>query len=773
MSDATTSTELPERFLAFYQALNESTEPLDHMDEMYTKDVLFISPIQVRLGIDVFKKAFRAAFEDYAMCKFSNFTVMGNDDAFALFYTMTIALDIGAPMPTPVSTLFFAKEGKVYKQVDYWDTVGGLAGINQDVKKIYFDVVAKYLGGGPLYACDPGLSPGWEMDGCFHPKSEAELQTLVRETQRLGGKLRIAGSGHSVWGAIAPLGLDGEVDAPERLIILDNYREILSYDPCDDGTGDVLVTVQAGCYLGESPRHPVNMPITPNPPEYPAPNVTPTGGDFEESLLYALQEKKLALQDLGGVTHQSVGGFLSTGSAGGTTTYSLSESIVALRVIDGNGDAHDLTPDGPNAAWFAAAGVSMGLCGVLSTVTFRCIPTYNITGGETTAPAASHPEVDFYSSGTGHPKLAAFLQDTQYTRMIWWPQRNFDRLTVWQADRLQAAAGFDPKPYEELGAGSTIKQLAASMMYTVFGNLDDPQTLAEHTNRLLANPNAKAATDLIAGTLPALDHPAIPEEHKGILSEIAGFAKSLVDPVPGQTLAAGWLAELVGHYAAQWLAGKLNGDDWAKIAAVLRGVVPYVIGFLLGLFVSDTDEKHPRQEFQDYWYNGLPMDNGMDDILMPTWFTELWIPFTQEGGEVAKTVEVLRTMFAADGTATGCYAATGAFCVELYASGKGGTRFDLDAAYGDKDVFRVDVFWFGLNAANPLDAFYPTFWDALTEAGIEYRLHWGKFLPNPDPANPTLISKNYPAWDNFKAVRASADPSNIFLTKYWKDHLGL
>jgi hypothetical protein len=47
------------------------------------------------------------------------------------------------------------------------------------------------------------------------------------------------------------------------------------------------------------------------------PNIT-RERSWEQSLCYALQQRGYALPDLGGISHQSVGGFLSTGSAGGT-----------------------------------------------------------------------------------------------------------------------------------------------------------------------------------------------------------------------------------------------------------------------------------------------------------------------------------------------------------------------------------------------------------------------------------------------------------------------
>ena len=64
--------------------------------------------------------------------------------------------------------------------------------------------------------------------------------------------------------------------------------------------------------------------------------------------------------------------------------------------------------------------------------------------------------------------------------------------------------------------------------------------------------------------------------------------------------------------------------------------------------------------------------------------------------------------------------------------------------------------------------FLPQFWDALEPFG--YRLHWGKLLPPPNPAKLTARQPDFAKW---KAVRERVDPGNVFLTKYWKDQLGL
>lgn len=775
-----TSPTLPERMQAFYERLNtEKQAGLVEVPSLYTDDVQFVSPIEERDGIVAFRKAWEQAFETYKTFTFTNFTCVGDDESFALFYTMTIDIGVGNPMPTPTATLFLARGGKVYYQYDYWDTVGGLAAIYPPLHTAYDWAVALLLAGGKPFESDPGVhvpSPG--KDGCLHPSSEAEIISIVRKTRALGGKVRVVGTGHSVWESIVPEGFDPDIDTNERLICLDRYRRILGFRDDPENPGCVLVEVEAGCHLGAAPGHPVANPLSPKASRDPrTPNVT-HAASWEESVSYALHERGYALPVLGGISHQALGGFLSTGSAGGSCKWSVLDSVVAFRVIDGEGNPRVLTPRGADSHAFASVGAGLGLSGIISTVTLRAVPTYNIVGRETISPAASAPDVDFYGDGdASRPSLARFLKETDYARLMWWPQRDFDRLVVWKASRVAPTPGFEPKPYEELGSWPVAKQTAASLLYTVLGNLDDTERIADQVNRLQMlghdmSAGVRAIVDAIRSAPPQdPTNPIVAEDEHPWLSALA-------DTILGEgrspiVLGSAWerVAQVVAHMLDTLVAGALGSHLFEPLAELLKWAAPHLINSILDPFVALEKDGSPSvQTFQDVWYLGLPLDNGMDDLLMTTYFTEIWIPFTEEGGEVKRAVAALRKLFDADGTAAGCYAATGPFAIELYGA-KAGKTFFLDPAYGDKDLFRVNVFWFGYNGGDPVQDFYPQFWKALE--GLDYRLHWGKFLPTPEQMPPHALTSRFPKFEAWKAARAAADPGGIFLTGYWKTHLGL
>ena len=345
---------------------------------------------------------------------------------------------------------------------------------------------------------------------------------------------------------------------------------------------------------------------------------------------------------------------------------------------------------------------------------------------------------------------------------MWWPQRNFDRPVVWQAER----APFDPqrklRPYREIARLPVASQVAASIVYTLLGNLERPE------QRLRISPACarRAYVDWAAvgrHVRRLFSRPADPSHVKSTPSERHNAI----------ALGSAWLPiiEYLVTASDALLAGALQLRLFRDLVSRLASMVPDHIDTILGPFVSTGKDGAPAiQEFCDRAFTGLPLDNQMDDLLMPTWFTELWVPFTPGDGRIQETITRLRKHFDADGSARGAYAATGAFVAfELYVA-KADEQFFLSPA-ADQHAFRVDVFWFAHNQGNPVTDFFPQFWRLLEPIG--YRMHWGKFLPPPDPARSDRLTASYPKWPRWKAVRERVDPAGVFLTKYWRDHLGL
>ncbi|MEZ4327083.1 MAG: D-arabinono-1,4-lactone oxidase [Polyangiales bacterium] len=283
-----------------------------------------------------------------------------------------------------------------------------------------------------------------------------------------------------------------------------------------------------------------------------------------------LERRGWALPDLGGVTHQTVAGFLMTGSAGGSTRHSIYDAIVCVRMMDGTGATHRWTRDDPR---FFAVASSMGLLGILVDVTFACEPRYDVIGEERITsrsgaafqwdPAGSH-------DASPRPSVAEFLRATEYARFMWWPQRNVDRVVSWTAGRAsprdlpehRAPSGkLTPKPYSALGDG-----------------LQNPAL----------TPVVNYASQLVAGAF--YDSMAQSRRHRD----------TLLRALPPSSV----------------VLSKLR-DTFEE----------HVFPAVLDVFLPENTNSHQR--FWGPWHHVLPMDNQMVDAFLPTDFTELWFDIDQ------------------------------------------------------------------------------------------------------------------------------------------------
>ncbi len=452
------------------------------------------------------------------------------------------------------------------------------------------------------------------------------------------------------------------------------------------------VKVQAGAHLGPDPWDPTGI------------------STLENSLLYQLDQKNLAIDDLGGITHQTVGGFLSTASSGGSTQFSFEDALMSIDIVtceEGRGASvrtftrpSDVNPDDP----FYGAGVAtMGLFGVIVSATFKCSPKFYIKGQEaiTTEDTCA---IDLFGSGNGDkPSLEAFFKQTQYTRLMWWPQENVTKMVVWQAQQT-----------DEKGANEW-----AAQAYQKMGLPVQPLKPYQEVPYIMGSPAlATLGADLLftaIGTWP------------------------------------NWLLNVLG-----------NTEEYRTITGMVDVMFyPVILPKILDIFVvvdtPDNANKGPQQ-FSDLWYTGIPMDNQMSDKLMPVWFTELWIDIT----EAQNVMTTLQDFYNAS------TANTGAFSCEIYAAKN--NDFWFSPAYG-RDVIRVDVFWFANNTGSPIP-FYEKFWALL--AKYNFRPHWGKYLPSADSAQGIgYLKSNYPKWDKWMQLRQQMDPYQVFVNDYWRQHLGI
>jgi len=301
-----------------------------------------------------------------------------------------------------------------------------------------------FAGRRPIPPPDPALIRFWDpARGLLRPRSIQQVQQLIDFARNRGRRVRVLGSQHSVEHGILgrpsldfDLLLDGELRKIERL---------------DSRTADgfELVRVGAGCFLG--------------------PNPSDSSQRAEDTLTHWLEARGLAVPLLGGITHQTIAGFIQTGSDGGSLTHSFSDAVEELELVDGTGEVRTFRRGTDE---FAAAGVSMGLFGVLTRVTLKVGTSYFVEGEE------GHQEVtgSLLAQGTGGDALIAALQNQEYLRLNWYPQRRVQRVTQWTG-RQVARSPNAREPYKAQLRDDFTNVMAALVLSLVNGILvQDPNS---------------------------------------------------------------------------------------------------------------------------------------------------------------------------------------------------------------------------------------------------------------------------------------------------------
>ncbi len=557
----------------------------------------------------------------------------------------------------------------------------------------------------------------------YHPSCEQEIIDLINYARQNSFQVRVRGSGHSMAQAIftdeCSLDyLDVCASAPDGdnvNIMLDCYTKILHK------TG-VFVTVQAGIHLGHDPNDPRSTE--------------------ENSLLYQLHHTYgLALNDLGGITHQTVAGFLSTGSSGSSTAHSIHENVHALRFVDGKGKIFPVDRSNNN---FNACLVSLGLLGVLSTVTFSCVPKFNICGKQL-GTLTHEADVDIFNNNPTDGKigLTKFLNDMDYARFLWWPQTSThvdmgqDRLQVWQAQQLKDEPNFERKPFKLFD--KTEIMMLYSYLMTLTGNIENMGQVRKIAASKEDRFKSLAVDELMKEYgMNIIEANIFANIFHHINTFILNLVTGIVEDVPLETRYA-----LLPHFTA----------------AAIK-------------LLNEVDKS---VNFQDHAFLGLPMDNTADDIIVPIMFTEIWVPLS----EATKVTNMLRVYFKGLPKDATAFERTGNNAWELYAARASKAWMSMSYSNGEdawKDgAFRIGPYWFIHNSASPRDLFRPI-WLLLKKNKIPFRLHWGKTFPAKDDEEITakdLVTDQYPKLQSFLALRKLRDPDEIFLNSYWRHWLGL
>jgi len=175
-----------------------------------------------------------------------------------------------------------------------------------------------------------------------HPASVDEVSRVVKEAAAAGRHVKAIGSGHSFTG----IGLTDGV-----LVQLDRLDRLVS---ADAATGRVVVQ-------GGLPLHRLNALLT---------------------------ERGLSLTNMGDVDAQTVTGAISTGTHGtGRDSGALATQLLALELVLADGSVLTCSQE-ENPDVFAAARVSLGALGIVTSVTLQAEPTFLLRADERPMPMA-------------------------------------------------------------------------------------------------------------------------------------------------------------------------------------------------------------------------------------------------------------------------------------------------------------------------------------------------------------------------------------------------
>ena len=215
------------------------------------------------------------------------------------------------------------------------------------------------------------------------PATEAEVVELVRRARASDRRIKVVGARHS-WSDIAM----GE----DLLVNLDRMQDLIEVDAAA-GTA----RVQAGIRL--------------------------------HRLIDALAERELGLTIIGSVTEQSLAGVMSTGTHGSSLVHgNIPSFVVGLRMVAGTGEVIELR-EGDRL--FEAARVGLGALGILTEVTIRVEPRFNLR--ETT---------ESLSFAEALSSLDAIAASAEYVKLWWLPHT--DAVMVFRYERTEASGRLNP-----------------------------------------------------------------------------------------------------------------------------------------------------------------------------------------------------------------------------------------------------------------------------------------------------------------------------------------
>lgn len=273
-----------------------------------------------------------------------------------------------------------------------------------------------------------------QVNGVCLVNSIEQIQEIIKCATKNNLMVRTSGSEHSPSASIY------SASNRQIKIKLDGKLKDISSFEVDESKDTALVRVGAGCHLGLDPSDNTST--------------------LENSFNYQIDQKGFALPTLGGISHQTVAGFLSTSSSGGTAKHTIADAIEDIGFVDGTGTYRQVQK---GEELFNAVGVSMGLLGVITDVTFKLQKRYLVQGKEINQEVKNSCIAG--DSKSDYQALDKFLfEDNEYAHINWFAQKYVDSISLWTGSQMSdVQAG--RVPYRHALNSKTMSVLAGALLY--------------------------------------------------------------------------------------------------------------------------------------------------------------------------------------------------------------------------------------------------------------------------------------------------------------------
>lgn len=305
-----------------------------------------------------------------------------------------------------------------------------------------------------------------EKQNIFYPSTIEEIKRLIYFAQAENITVRTMGSQHSPPEAI--------YDRNHKQIHLSLAGELQKIDYIQPHeTGEyAMVRVGAGCYLGINPKD--------------------KASNEKNSFIHQVDRAGFALPALGGITHQTIAGFLQTSSNGGSVQHGIADVIEEIELINGNGE---LCQFKKGESGFHAVGVGMGLFGVITHVVFKLPKKFLVKGIEENK-LCEDSFLKKDSAGNFSKLDKALFEEHEYVHINWFSQKYVNRVTHWTAQKTSLEAPIEAYIHPLSSKFLNYTAAAFLMIITILDTLASNSLFIQMIKSILTKPFVPLNTNI-------------------------------------------------------------------------------------------------------------------------------------------------------------------------------------------------------------------------------------------------------------------------------------